>query len=120
MSNRGMAPEIQAESARDRALSGYVDSSDIVTQVAQGRAKVDDVPSASLPAPMRAMAPAERRAYVEEKRAEREKISGEVMELSKKRDAYIRSAAPAGAPASFDDDVKNTVAKQAKSYGIAY
>ncbi|HEY3450786.1 MAG TPA: vWA domain-containing protein [Myxococcales bacterium] len=118
--NRAMAPEIQAESARYRALSGYVDSNDIVTQAAQGRVKVEDVPAEALPAPMRAMAPAQRKAYVEEKKAEREKIAGEVMELSKKRDAYLKSAAPAAPAASFDDEVNDTVAKQAKSYGIAY
>ncbi|MGC4118279.1 MAG: vWA domain-containing protein [Myxococcales bacterium] len=117
--NRAMAPEVQAESARYRALSGYVDSNDIVTQAAQGRVKVEDLPAEALPAPMRAMAPAQRKAYVEEKKAEREKLASEVKELSKKRDDYLRSAAPAPA-ASFDEEVKDTVAKQAKSYGIAY
>lgn len=118
--NRAMAPEIQAESARYRALSGYVDSNDIVTQAAQGRVKVEELPAEALPAPMRAMAPAQRKAYVEEKKAEREKVAAEVLELSKKREDYIRKAAPAAPAAAFDDEVKDTVAKQAKSYGIAY
>ena len=80
------------------------------------------MPAASLPAPMQAMAPAERRAYVEEKQAERSKLASEVKELAKKRDEYIRKAAPAsaaGAP-SFDDEVQNSIAKEAKGYGIAY
>ena len=120
--NRGMAPELQAESARYRALSGYVDSADIVTQVGRGT-RVEDLPATALPAPMQAMGQAERRAYIEEKKAERERITHEVMEVSKKRDEYLKSAAPRaapGAPAAFDDEVKDTVAKQAKSYGIEY
>ncbi len=118
--NRAMATESQAESARYRALSGYVDSNDLVTAVAKGKAKVEELAPEALPAPMQAMAPAERRAYVEERQAEREKISAEVKELSKKRDSYLKARAPASGAPSFDDEVKDMVSKQAASINVAY
>jgi hypothetical protein len=120
VSNAGMAPEVQAESARYRSFSGHLDSNDLVGAAAAGKVKVEDMPVAALPAPMQAMAPAARKAYVEEKQAERARISSEVKELSKKRDEYLHRAAPASAGASFDDEVQDTIAKQAKGYGIKY
>jgi hypothetical protein len=117
-SNRGMPTEAQADSARYRAVSGYVDSNDLVGAAAAGKVKVEEMPASALPAPMQAMAPAARKAYVEEKQAERAKIAAEVRDLSKKRDEYIHKSAPADP--SFDDEVNDTIAKQAKSYGISY
>ena len=42
-----------------------------------------------LPEEMRKLKPAERRAYVEKKAAERKKISEELLALTKKRETYV-------------------------------
>ena len=88
---------------------------DLVEDAKEGRVKLDALPQAELPAEMQKMSPAEQAAYVKEKVAEREKLSKELAELVRKRDAYVRDEekkAPQGTADSFDAGVKDTLKKQ--------
>jgi len=121
--NSAMEGSLKADSARYRAMSGHVDSDDLVTQVALGKARIEDVSEEALPEPMQAMSVSERKAYVADQKAERERLSAEVIALSKERDEYLRRSAPASpkkGSASFDAEVGGTISKQAKKVGISY
>lgn len=65
---------------------------DLVDRHAQGgAAAVAAVPAEALPPPLAALPPAEREKVVAEKAKERAQIQQQIAELSKKRDAYIKS-----------------------------
>ena len=90
---------------------------DLVEDAKEGRVKLDALPQTDLPPEMQKMSPAEQAGYVKEKAAEREKLSAELAELVKKRDAYVREEekkAPKGPEDSFDAGVKRTLEKQMK------
>lgn len=61
---------------------------DMVDAQAQGKLDAAAVATEDLPAEMKAMAPAERKAFIGQKQAEREKLQKEVAELERKRQAY--------------------------------
>jgi hypothetical protein len=73
---------------------------------------------AALPAPVQAMKPADRKAWVDEKNAERAKITAEINDVAKKRNEYLK-AKPAKKD-SFDGRVEETVKSQAASVGLKY
>jgi hypothetical protein len=73
---------------------------------------------AALPAPVQAMKPADRKAWVDEKNAERAKITSEINDVAKKRNEYLK-AKPAKKD-SFDGRVEETVKSQAASVGLKY
>jgi hypothetical protein len=75
------------------------------------------MPAADLPAEMAALDGEGRRKYVEQKRAEREKISSEINTLAKKRDAFLKDKGPSD---SFDRNVERAIKAQAASVGLAY
>lgn len=72
-----------------------------------------------LPAELRGMSPEERGRYVESKRARRDAILSQVREVSGKREAHLRAAAPP-APASFDGRVYESLRKAGAGAGITY
>jgi Mg-chelatase subunit ChlD len=116
-----------ASAAADRGgffakTGAALDEDDIVDKAAAGRVDVGSLDAAKLPEPMRAMAPAERKTYVVEKKKEREETMNELKALAAKRDAYIKEEAkkaPAK-PGAFDAAVNGAITEQAKDYGMKY
>jgi hypothetical protein len=99
------------------------DDWDLVDAKKGKKVDVKALAAEELPAEMRAMAPAEREAYVEKKAKERAEIQKRIAELSKRRDEYIRaeSAKAAGANAKAVDSALNgTLKRQAESAGFAF
>jgi Mg-chelatase subunit ChlD len=88
----------------------------------KGGAGVAAAPSASLPAEMRPMTEAERKAFMDKKKAERKEIQKELVETAKRRDEYLRTHAPAqpSPTPSFDSAVNGAIEKQASKHGIKY
>jgi Mg-chelatase subunit ChlD len=97
---------------------------DLVDAVKEGSIEADAVSEDALPSEMKAMSTGERRAYVQEKIEEREKIQAHIDELSRKRDTHLRAEterlAAEGRGDGFDQQVLETIRQQAAAKGIAY
>src|SRR6185436_12498052 len=104
------------------AVTGDADG-DLLRDAAKGKIDISSPAAppaavASLPAPVQAMKPADRKAWVDEKNAERAKIAEEINAVAKKRNEYIKAKAPK--KDSFDGHVEDTVKSQAASVGLKY
>ena len=76
--------------ARTKASVNYSNARwDLVDACKDMKFKLEEVKVEHLPEEMRKLKPAERRAYVKKKAAERKKISGELLVLTKKREAFV-------------------------------
>lgn len=115
--NASMDGWAQAESAKFRARSGKLDSSDVATALAKGR-RVEDLRDEELPAPLAAMPRPARQAYVSSVLAERAALKAEIDKLARERDAVLKAKRPA--TAGMDDAVGGALKKQGARAGIAY
>jgi Mg-chelatase subunit ChlD len=97
---------------------------DLVDALAAGEVSLEDLSDEELPAALRPLEPAEQAAYVEGKRREREALQEKVQELSRQRDAYVKSELERreveGEADGFDTKVLGTIRDQAARKGIAY
>jgi hypothetical protein len=96
---------------------------DLVDAQANGK-DIKKMAPEELPAPMQAMAPAAREAFVKEKAAERLKVQAKIGELAKQREVYLKNerkkpAAP-GAQADLDDALSKTLKQEAQKAGFKF
>ena len=99
------------------AVSG---EGDLIEGVMSGKVKLEALKPADLP-PEIANAPAPAQAaFINEKNTERQQIIAEINAESAKRDSFMKHAKPAKKAAGFDDEVRSSIAKDAKSIGLAY
>ncbi len=115
--NASMDGWAQAESAKFRARSGKLDSSDLLGKMAKG-AKLEAMKDEELPAAVAAVAPPKRTAYVAKVAQQRAELQQEIDKLARDRDAYIKAKRPA--TAGVDDAVAGALKKQGAKAGIAY
>ena len=96
------------------ALDGEDDLIGRIGTLGKGAGAVNAMPAAALPAPLQAMKPEEREAFVAQKVAERKEVVEEINALAAKRDTYMKAArAKAPRKDGFDDSVRKTIADQA-------
>ncbi len=81
--------------------------------------KVNTLSEDELPATLKALPRGEREAYVRKQNAEQQALQGQVAELSKKRDAFLKGAVEKKKD-SFDDQVFESVKRSAARAGVAY
>ena len=87
---KSAAPAAGAERAAFKGSGQYRASGwDLVDALADGKMKLKDIKDKELPEELQKMSLKEREAYIEKKKAEREKIQKEIQELSQKRKEYI-------------------------------
>jgi Mg-chelatase subunit ChlD len=121
IANKAMATPIQADSARFRAASKHVDTNDLVAAVESGKADLDAIPDEKLPEELRAMPKPALKGWVNAKMAKRKAVSTEVLELSTRRDEYLKAEqAKRGEPDGFDAEVKKAIGKKAAKIGVGY
>ena len=99
------------------------ESSDLVSEVLDGRVDPSDVAEAALPATWRELSPEARQTLLEEKLERRRGLAGEIEWLVGKRDAHLRergAGKAASEPARFDDEVLAAIRAQAGERGIRY
>ena len=117
---RSLSKEVAADRAGFFGVMGGAVSGDgdLLNDVATGKV-APEAPAAvaAMPAPVQAMDPAARKAWVDEKNVERNKIATEINALAKKRSDYMKAKAPKD---SFDGRVEETVKAQAASIGLKY
>lgn len=111
----GMSAGSLATRAAAKASAAYNNAEwDLVDAKKEGK-KVADLPAAALPAPMQAMKPAEREAFVEEKSKERAALQAKIAKLAKDRDAFVaaetKKKASAGGKAMDEAVIESARAK---------
>jgi hypothetical protein len=120
------APEAASRLAYLSKLGGKLSAgrADLVDAVKDKLVDLKTLSEDALPEPMRAMAPAEREAYVQKKVDERAAIQAQIAEVSKERDRYVadeeKRRAAAGLGDGFDQQVMGAIREQAASKGIVY
>ncbi|MDB5532574.1 MAG: von Willebrand factor, type [Hyphomicrobiales bacterium] len=101
---------------RSRSTSEAVTGGDLVSDVAAGRQKLEDVKEDELPDSLRKLAPVQRAAEIETQMRARKALNDKLAALVQKRDNYVaaqRDKAPPKAT-SFDREVEATLKVQLK------
>ena len=95
---------------------------ELVDDISSGRVDLQALPQAALPEPLRALAPGEQAAKVEQLDKARREVRQRMVELSKKRDAYLKDKVEkqGGARDSLDRGLFDAVRKQAGKAGLSY
>lgn len=97
---------------------------ELVDDVAKGRVDLSKVAPASLPAPLQALPPEERKTAVQEKAKERQELLGRLQSLSAQRGDYLKQKVEetlgAEAGKSLDHKVYDAVREQAEKKGLRY
>lgn len=108
------------ERAKVKSSSSYSNSTwDLVDATSTGEVAIESIKDADFPAPLRALPPEERKAYVDAKLIERKKIQSEIATLSAERDAYLgelKAASPASE--ALDTAVLAPLSNLAKDKGF--
>ena len=109
----------QAERAVNKAVNSFQYDGDLVQDVENNKVKIEDVKKDNLPADLQKMTLAQRKAEIDRRIAERQRMRAEILALSKKRDAYIQTErAKAGKQAGFDAAVGQALREQLLRRGI--
>lgn len=109
----------KAGAAGRASLSG---ENDLVQQCLDGKVDLAKYAEDQLPDNMKKMSLDERKAYIAQKTQERKDTQARIQELSKQREEFVKQelAKDDGKKDSFDEKVKESLARQAKKVGIAY
>jgi Mg-chelatase subunit ChlD len=109
----------QAERAVNKALNSYQYDGDLVQDVENGKVKLEDVKKEELPEDLQKISGADRKKEIDRRIAERQKIRAEILELSKKRDAFIADERKRiGQKNAFDTAVAQALQEQLRRKGI--
>jgi len=100
----------------------FLGEGELVDDIASGRVKLSDIDKDQLPASMRAMAPTQQKALVEETALRRSELQNQIAELSKKRSDYLRKKVEeaGGVSDSLDEKIYSAVREQAGKKGLRY
>jgi hypothetical protein len=79
----------KAERAVNKAISSKAYVGDLLQNIENGSVKLESVNPVDLPADLQALSLAEREAEIERRLAARREIRGQIMSLSKQRQAYL-------------------------------
>lgn len=106
------AQYLSPEVAVDRAVvqTRQVEKGDLVNAYGSGKLNLD---SAALPASLANKSDAEKKAFLEQRRAKQQQLKDEIAELQKKRESHIQRSAPA---ASEGSSLGRSVKQQLKNY----
>ncbi len=115
-------PEAVAERAAYSAKSGHAGSQDLVEGVASGKVKLDDVAKDDLPPEMQKMSKDEQTKFIADRQKEQAEVRQQIVDLTAKRDAYIKKeiTSKAASQPAFDAKVVETLRQQAKNKDIQY
>jgi len=109
----------QADRAVNKAVNSFQYDGDLVQDVENAKIKIEDVKEADLPEELKKMPPAERKKEIDKRIAERVKIRAEILELSKKRDAFLEDERKKrGQQNGFDSAVAVALKEQLLRKGI--
>ena len=116
------APEAAADRASYRGASGAMGGRDLLADDEAGTVAVEKLKDEELPAELKGKNAAQRKAYLNKKKAERAKIQKKITKLSQQRDSYVREqqAKTKKGGDSFDAQVIDSIRTKAEKKGIKY
>lgn len=82
-----------AFNVKDSGARNFAGKKELVSQLAAGEVTLDDIGAEEMPDEMKGMSSKERKAYLEKKTKEREKLQKQIEKLSEKRQAYLKKQA---------------------------
>lgn len=109
-----------ADRAVNKALNSEAYAGDLLTSLENGSVKLDAVKDEDLPDDLKKLEPAARQKEIEKRLAERKKLRGDILKLSKLRDEFIAAARKkqSGKPNGFDSAVAAALKEQLTRKGI--
>jgi hypothetical protein len=110
----------QADRAVNKALNRDAYVGDLLQSIENGTVKLDEVKPEDLPADLKKLSAAERKAEVGRRLAERQKIRDEIVTLKKQRDDYVAAERKkhSGTQTGFDAAVATALKEQLARKGI--
>jgi hypothetical protein len=112
-----------ADRAAFRAKDGRAASYDLLDAVKAGKVKLEKLKKEELPRELRDLTPEKRKEYLKNLEKRRAELNKKALELDKKRSAFIAkklAEGKKGGKDGFDNQVLETLRKQAKKAGISY
>jgi hypothetical protein len=106
-----------------KASAAYDNSEWDLVDAKKGGRKVAEMPAASLPAPLQAMKPAEREAFVEQKAKERAELQVKISKLAKDRESFVATETKKRATTggkSMDDAVIESAKARAEAVDFVF
>ncbi|MCA9692315.1 MAG: VWA domain-containing protein [Myxococcales bacterium] len=118
---RAMDAPSAAAAASYAAKSGMMNSEDLITAVDNGFVDIKEIRSEEMPEEIKALSREQQLAQIEDNRLRRNALKKQILEVSKKRDAFISDNEVAtGAKDGLDGQVFDMLSEQAASIGVAY
>jgi hypothetical protein len=109
----------KAERAAAKISGGRLHEDDLLDALKDGRAKLDELKEEQLPDELKGKSPEERKTWLDAKAKERAELQAKVVDLNKKRDAFLaEELEKRGAKDGFDAVVKDALRAQAAKKGI--
>ncbi|MBT8387418.1 MAG: VWA domain-containing protein [Ignavibacteria bacterium] len=116
-----MAPEVLVERTVTKGSGQYKNESwDLVDADKEGTVKIEDIEEEQLPEEMKNMTLEERKAYVDEKAKDREKIQKRINELSEQRRKYIAHKLADGEDHTLDAAMLKVIREQAADKNYSF
>ncbi|MBK6287281.1 MAG: VWA domain-containing protein [Pseudomonadales bacterium] len=111
-----------AFNAAPAGKSNFLGDKELVSAVAEGSLKLEELEHDALPEALKPMAPAAQQAYIGELASERRQLEGEVRDLAAARSEFLRKKVEqaGGAKDSLDQKLYDTVSRQAAEAGLVY
>jgi Mg-chelatase subunit ChlD len=109
----------KADRAVNKAVNSFQYDGDLVQDIENEKVKIEDVKEEDLPDDLKKLPSAERKKEIDKRIAERVKIRVEILELSKKRDAFLADEQKKrGKKNGFDSAVADALREQLLRKGI--
>ena len=109
----------KADRALNKALNSEAYAGDLVQEIENGRVKLESVKDDELPTDLQKLSPAQRKAEIDKRLAERKQVRAQIVELSKKRAEFITAERKkSGKTNGFDAAVGSALTEQLAKKGI--
>ncbi|MBN1379957.1 MAG: VWA domain-containing protein [Gammaproteobacteria bacterium] len=108
--------------ASKSGAANLIGDKELVDEISSGRVDLNDIAEEELPAPIQAMAPAERLKVVKEKSVKRDQLMKEIATLGQQRQEYMKEKVKeaGGAKDSLDVQLYEAIKEQAAEKGLVY
>ncbi len=119
MSAANTAAPARADRALNKAMNRDAYRNDLLQDIENGKADINNLNEGELPADLKAMSTSQRAAEIQKRLGDRKKIRDEILTLSRQRTAYLEEERKRlGKTGGFDTAVTSALGEQLKTKGI--